>query len=408
MERDAVRGCGAGRERDDGPQGAAPQQIGADTAAGAARRGGGRHQQDRGAALVQMGQRMLHPGELGLRAGGEAVLPARVVGELVVSPVALVERRMAEHGVDGEAGKGVGAQGVTGPHGERAPRGIGVQGEPERGECREVRVVLLRVQRVRPRDGAQQGPGPRRRVEDGARGPAAGARQCGHQLREAGRGERVLPRVGVELAPEQELEGLPDPGLRGEFGGGAQQWHGGQQFRTAGGAYGPSGFRCGAEAVVEHRAEGERQHTGHRLVRDCGELSPSGRAAPHEQQGAARVDQRGHGTLRMARQLLPDPFTEGDLGDLPLLAQPRLHRGQGERRARLGAADRLGEVGVPATPVADGSASHAREPGDPGSGHLCRVLRHWLSPWSVALCGRAYRADLSADRSQRVPTSPSY
>ena len=62
----------------------------------------GRHQQDGGAAGAQPGQRVLDPGQFGLGAGREAVLPARVVGEFVVAPVALVERRVAEHGVGGE------------------------------------------------------------------------------------------------------------------------------------------------------------------------------------------------------------------------------------------------------------------------------------------------------------------
>ena len=105
MERDAVRGCGAGRERDDGAQGSAAQQVGADAAAGTAGGGGRGHEQHGGAALAEMGQGVLDPGEFGLGAGGEAVLPAGVVGKFVVAPVALVERRVAEHRVDGEPGK---------------------------------------------------------------------------------------------------------------------------------------------------------------------------------------------------------------------------------------------------------------------------------------------------------------
>lgn len=131
VQRDPVRRRGAGREGDDGPQRAAAQQVGADAAAGAAGGDGGRHEQHGGAALAQVGQGVLDPGEFGFGAGREAVLPARVVGQFLVAPVAFVERRVAEHRVDGVLGEGVGAQAVGG---NRADGGGPVQGEAQRGE----------------------------------------------------------------------------------------------------------------------------------------------------------------------------------------------------------------------------------------------------------------------------------
>lgn len=380
-------GCGAGREGDDGAKGAAAQQIGTDPTAGTARRGGGGHQQDRGAALAQMGQGVLDPGEFGLRTGGKAVLPAGVVGELVVPPVALVERRVAEHGVDRELRKRVGAQGVAGPHGDRAALDGGVQGEAERGQRGEVGVGVLRVQGGRTAEGAQQGAGSRRRVENRTGGTDPRLHEGGHQLGEARRGEGELARVGVELAAEEELEGLAGAGLGGEFGSGAQQGNGRKEFVGGGGvnsAYASirstsasvACFGGRTEACGEQVVQGEVQHLGHPPVRHGADLQPGGGPVPDEQQGAARVDEGWDGAGRVPGQLLPDPFTERDLGELPLVTQPLFDFGQGEGRAGLGAADRLGEVGVAASPVADGGAAHAREPGDPGRGHLCRVLRH--------------------------------
>lgn len=326
---------------------------------------------------------MLDPGEFGLGTGREAVLPARVVGELVVTPVALVERRVAQDGIGGEPREGVGAQGVAGPYREGAAVvGVGEQGEPQCGERGEVGVGLLRVQGRRSADGAQQGAGARGGVEDRAGGLFPGLHQGGHQFGESGRGERVLARVGVQLAAEQKLEGLPGPGLGSELRGAAEQRNGRKQFRAAGGVNNPSGFRGRPEAGGEHVVEGEGQHTGHPLVRHGGDLGPDGGAVPQEQQGAARVDQGGDRAGRVSRELLPDPFTDWDLGEFPLVPQPSLDLGQREGGARLSATDGLGEVGMATAPVTDGGAPHAREPGDPGRGHLCRVLRHWLSPWS--------------------------
>ena len=104
-----------------------------------------------------------------------------------------------------------------------------------------------------------------------------------------------------------------------------------------------------------------------------------------EQQGAAGVGQRGDGALGMPGELLPDAFAEWDLGEFALLAQPGLDLGEGEGRARLGAADGLGEVGVAAALVADGGAADAGQSGDPGGGHLCRVVLHRRLP-SLSQC----------------------
>ncbi len=355
-----------------------------------------------------MGQGVLDPGELGLGAGREAVLPARVVGELVVAPVAFVERRVAEHGVDGQPRERVGAQCVAGPHGHRGGGvavGAGAQGEAECAERSEIRVGVLRVQGVRAAHRAEQGPGAGGRVEDRTRGPPAGPHEGRHQFGEAGRCEGELARVGGELAAEQELEGLVGTGLTGEFGDRAQQRDGREQLLGGGGVnstYRPVAVRVRGgrpETRREQAAEGGVQHIGHPCVGDGGDLQPRSGPVADQQQGAARVDQGGNSTGRVSGQLLPDPFPERHFGEFPLVAQPPFDLGQCEGGTGLGAAHRFGEVGVPATPVADGGAPHPREPGDSGRGHLCRVLRHWLSPWSGRvhvyprrlLCRRAYR-----------------
>ncbi|RPK82468.1 hypothetical protein EES46_26905 [Streptomyces sp. ADI98-10] len=270
MERNAVRGCGAGREGDDGAEGSPAQEVGADAAAGAPGGGGRRHQQDGGAAVAQPGQGVLDPGQFGLDAGGEAVLPARVVSQFVVAPVAVVEGRVAEHGVGREPGERVGPQGVPGPHGQGgrgAVRSAGAQGEAQCGEGGEPGVGLLGVQRRWSCDGAEQGAGPGRRIEDAAERPVGGRAtgvlrgfgEVRHQLGEVRRGQGVLARVGIQVPTEQELEGLTgtDPG--GELRGGAQERHGGQQGLRGGGANGsrPVNSRSlGRVRRVNHRGPG--------------------------------------------------------------------------------------------------------------------------------------------------------
>lgn len=162
---------------------------------------------------------MLDPGQLGLGPGREAVLPARVVGEFLVTPVALVERRVAQHRVRGEPREGVGAQAVTGTY---ADLGSGGQGQAQGGEGGQVGVGVLGAEHARGPDRAQECAGARGGVEHGGAGVGGGGGEGGHQRGGAGRGERVLPRVGVEVTSEQELEDLPGARLRGEFGGPAQ------------------------------------------------------------------------------------------------------------------------------------------------------------------------------------------
>ncbi len=105
---------------------------------------------------------------------GEAVLPARVVGEVVVAPVALVERRVAEHGVGPQLRVRVGPQGVAGGgvHGR-----AGVQGEAQGGEGGELRRAVLGVEPAvgAVGEGAEQGAGAAGGVEDGGGGVPARA-----------------------------------------------------------------------------------------------------------------------------------------------------------------------------------------------------------------------------------------
>lgn len=135
-----------------------------------------------------------------------------------MSPVAFVERRVAQHDVGAERGKGVRAEAVTGggPHG-----GLALERQPQRGERREFGRAVLPEQLLSGPGGhgAQQGAGAARRVECGA----CRSREFRHQRREAGGGERVLTGVGVEVAPQKELVRLAGAQLGGQFGGAAQQ-----------------------------------------------------------------------------------------------------------------------------------------------------------------------------------------
>lgn len=144
------------------------------------------------------------------------------------------------------------------------------------------------------------------------------------------------------------------------------------------------------EARHDHLLQRTGQHRGHPLVRTGAHVQPDGGAFMDEQQGAAGVHQGGDRTLGVTDELLPDPFAQRDFGEFPLLAQPGLDLGEGEGRAGLGAADRLGEVRVTAAPVADGGTADTGEPGDSGGGHLCRIVLH--SPHSPRRTGRAASA----------------
>lgn len=296
---------------------------------------------------------MLHPGEFGFRPGREAVLPARVVGEFVVAPVALVERRVTQDGLGPEVLVGVRAEAV--PRGG-ADGALGAQREAERGEGGQFAGAVLAVQLLTGAggDGAQEGAGAAGRVEHRAGGPG----EFGHQLGELARSERVLARVGVEVPGEQELEGLPRSQVCREFGGAAQQRDRGQQI----------GGRRLEYGGIPGRAEAWGEDVPERLGEDPGQLLVVGARAQLEpgqgpvveiQQGAARVHEGGDGALRVAGDLLPDALLQGHLGELALIAQPLLDLAEREGRAGLGATDRFGEVGVPSAPVADGGATHA-------------------------------------------------
>lgn len=107
------------------------------------------------AARDEMGQRVLHPCELGLGARRDAVRPARVVRQLVVAPVAVAVRRIGQDGVDGETGEGVGAETVADTHLDvRLGRG---EHQAHRAALRLHRNDVLAVQRLRTE--------PRRRSE---------------------------------------------------------------------------------------------------------------------------------------------------------------------------------------------------------------------------------------------------
>ena len=123
---------------------------------------------------------------------------------------------MAEHGVGGELGEGVRAQGVGGGGADGGRPG---EGEPQPGQGGQVRVGVLTVPRPGPGQRAQQGAGAAGRIEGGG----GGTRERGHQIGGALRGERVLAGVGVEVTAEQELEGVLRSRVRRELGDGAQQ-----------------------------------------------------------------------------------------------------------------------------------------------------------------------------------------
>ena len=131
-----------------------------------------------------------------------------------------------------------------------------------------------------------------------------------------------------------------------------------------------------AEPRGDHPLQRGGEAGGEALVGECADLQPDGRSVMDEQEDAARVDEGGGRALGVSDELLPDAFTEGHFGEFPLVAQPGLDLGEGEGGAGLGAADRLGEVGVAAAPVTDGGAADAREPCDAGGGHFRGVVLH--------------------------------
>jgi hypothetical protein len=79
------------------PQRAAPHQLGSDATPGGAGGRRGREQHDDRAALGDVGKGLLNPGEIGFEPGRQAVLPGRVVCQLVVAPGAVAEGWVAYH-----------------------------------------------------------------------------------------------------------------------------------------------------------------------------------------------------------------------------------------------------------------------------------------------------------------------
>ncbi|CAM5725152.1 hypothetical protein SGLAM104S_01012 [Streptomyces glaucescens] len=400
VEGDVVRGCRAHGQRDDGPQRAPAQQVGA-----VGGRSGGRRR--RAASAVRpcrrpaAGPARAAPRPARIRCGPGSRTPRGVVGQFVVAPVALVERRMAQDGVGAQLGVGVRAQRVTGGG---ADGGRGAEGEPESGEGGEVSGAVLGVQLLvgAGGDGAQQGAGAAGGVEDGA----GGAGEVGHEAGQFGGGEGVLARVGVGGPAEQELEGLPGAQFGGQFGGAAQQGGGGQDCRAGGGVDGPL-VRRAAEPGCDHLLQLVRQHRREPFVGPSAGIEPHRRPLVDEQEHASGVRQRGDGAFGVPGELLPDALPQRDLGEFALAAQPGLDVGEGEGGAGLRAADRFGEVGVAAAPVAHGGPAHAGEPGDSGGGHLCRVVLHpGRSPRRVTCVSRAYRSAQHSPVHDRVPPQP--
>lgn len=302
VQREVVRGCRAGRQGDHRAQGAAAQQVGADAAAGAAGGGGRGHQEDGDAAFLEAGQRVLDPGQFGLGAGREAVLPAGVVGEFVVAPVALVERRMAEDGVCREGAVRVVAEAVGGGGAHGRHGGLGVEGQAQCGEGGQfggavlaVQVLVLDALRVlRGGHRAQQGAGAARRVEDGP----GGAREVGHQGGEAGRCERVLARVGVEMPSEQELVRLAGAQLGREVDGAAQQGADGRSWAAVG--VSTARLRTRPKRGVRTWSRGAGSSSARRASEAGAQLQPDRGAVVDEQQRAADVDEGGDRALRVA------------------------------------------------------------------------------------------------------------
>ncbi len=383
MQRDAVRGRGPRWQGDHRAQHAAAEQPGPDPAPRPAGGDTGRQQQHGRPAGRQTAQRVLRPGELRLGAGRQAVRPAGVGGEFLVSPVALVERRVAQHHVGADLGMGIGAQRVPGPDvhlpGGLTPRRVPGEQDPYGGQRRLGRIDVLaeqfqrddrggRVHRAGPLPGGgeQETAGAARGVEHGADVTGlAVARQLGdlgHQRRQRVRRDADLPDVRVEPAAEQEVEGLPGPVFSRQADRALHQ--------------GPLGV--GEAGVVRKSLGGIGVR---RTTRGC-RVRRVPRPLPGEP-GTGRGDRPPHRVAVPERlELRPQPFPAADLVELPLPPQPLLHLRQCELRAGVRTADRRGEAVVTAAPVADGRAPDTGDPGyfrqGDGDGRLAR-RRHCVS-----------------------------
>ncbi len=285
----ALAGLGAAQQPDvggpggdHGPQHARPEQVRPDAAARTARGGGGRHQDGDRAAGPDPGQAVLHPGQLGLAARRQAELPARVGGQLLVSPGPLVEGRVADHRV-GAAGQAVGPQRVAGVDGRRDP----AHPQPGGGDAgRRPRGVLA----ARGLGGQQQGAQPAGRVEQH---PAAG--QAHHQVGEVGRGDRELARVGLGVALAEELEGVEPPALLGQLrdqGGDVGGQRGGTAFEEIARGRHQLALASGHRRWPGAAARPGRRPTARTACR-CGAAIPPPR--PARTAGCWRCRRRGRG-----------------------------------------------------------------------------------------------------------------
>ena len=321
---------------------------------------------------------MLRPGQFGFGARGQPVGPARVVGQLVVPPVAVAVRRVAQHPVHGEAGEGVGAQAVPLAYRDlRLGRG---QQQPYGAAPRLHRQAVLTGQErgAVPGRGGQQRSAAAGRVQHARRvGAAARLEKAGHQVGQLG-GSAVGAAGGavLQLPFGQHVQGClrafvphalqqraQDVCL---FGAVADLLRTGQRSRQPvhrvrhlGGhvRIGQPAQLC--EVAVRKPGGGEHQRQ-----------QPCRVTAVRAQRGAQLLDGIGRG--RMAARLQPGP-----------------HGVQVVQRAGLGTADRGREVGMPATPVADRGARDPGDPGDLGGGHLGGWLRHVLPDLGS---GAAWRA----------------
>ncbi len=335
VQGDAVRAARRRRQRDDGAQRAAAQQVGADAAAGAAGGGGGRHEEDRGAAGPEPGEGVLHPGQFGFGTGREAVLPAGVVGEFVMAPVAFVERRVAQDGVGGEVREGIGARVSAArtrtwapglPRARRSAVSAARSGSAS-WPCSCRRAAADAVTGLLPAHGGQQA----RRSRRPGRGRCATGpptRPVRPSARPARRSEGVLPGVGVQVRPSRKVyaSGAPSaaarsPAARTSAADGASASRAGP--RT--GCSGPSRVaRTASSTRGAHRSVRRRR-------RRC--AAAARRRAAHGPATGRRRPRRVRRPCRPgARQLLPDPFTERDLGEFALVAQPLLDVGGARRR----------------------------------------------------------------------------
>ena len=316
MARGDARG-----QRDDLREDAAPDELGADPAAGLAVGDRGGHHHHRPAAGRGVGVGVLEPGEFALGAGGDAQLPAGVEQQVLAAPVRCGHRRIADHQVRLQIRPPVLAQGVTGADVGARPAG---QRGPQPGEVRGGRVQFLPVPGgARHRaDRQQQRADAAGRVED-ARVLRHGPGEVPYGVHDPGGGDLVGagPPGGVEQAVGERVYQLGRGDVRFELGRLPDE------VRAAGPAAGALGEQ-----------PGDRREAAHEVVAVC------------------------------AADQLPQLHLAGGFPALVLAGEPAVHVGELEQRAVRGAAGRRGEVVVPAPPVGDRGPGHPGHPGDLGTG----------------------------------------